>query len=947
MTARARGVAAALIWTMCTWPSPAAADPPAAPGQFQGQPIAAIDLLGPTAPDRATFEHVSRVQPGRAYSAAAIRRAIEQLAKSGDWSDIRVSAEARDAGVDLTFAFVPRVRISRVQFQGHHHQPTRALKAAAGLNAGDELSDSAIAAAQAGLRAWYDRSGYIVDLSAKVALEEFDTRARVTFGIRERDRLRLRSITFPGTPAFSKVRHLVALRTARGEYVSRDHIERGVDRLRDLYREAGYLTASIGPVEWSSTPKGIILAVPIQQGTRYRVEIVGETGVTKSTLTDQMTLFEDPRDDETALADEAERLARFLADRGYRRAAVRLERAVDDVGTVVIRVVVDAGPSFPLRDVVITGNIAAPDAELQALLATTPGGWRNRYAHQNELDGDRLKILSWYRSHGFLSPNVDVRIEEAENPPAVMAVFAVEEGPQTRIGRVVVEGQGAVPLQPILERHDLREGSPYVEVRLRAARTSLLEAYNELGYVYATVDVAPAVSPDHTRADVRITIVEGPAVKVGQITLSGNTRTKDHVILRELTLRPGDPFNPQRIFENQRRVAQLGFLREVRLEPTSERQEPVKDLRLSVRERDAGMVDLGVGYSNYEGMRGFAEITYRNLLGLGRRAGLRLEGSRIERKTILSYRHPWLFERRIDGKAALFHEVREEETRNYQRSTYGTSVGVDRTLRPRLFGSLVYDYQINDFEALDPNTPQDLLPFDEDRSNIGSLTPSLIWNTRDDLFNPRSGTLATVAFESAALLLGSREQFWKVTAGASRFIPLSKPLVLAVGTRAGLASRFGETREALIQDAPTGTDVRIPLLLPPNERFYVGGRSSIRGYEEDTVGPKLDDGTPTGGNVFLVLNAELRVTVVGSLGVVAFWDGGNTWLDPDDIRWTDIKTTVGLGLRYNTPVGPLRLDYGFKLNREPRPPDPDGAGPQPQPEQEAAGAFHFTLGHAF
>jgi outer membrane protein insertion porin family len=528
---------------------------------------------------------------------------------------------------------------------------------------------------------------------------------------------------------------------------------------------------------------------------------------------------------------------------------------------------------------------------------------------------------------------VTPRIEDADNPPRTTVVFAVEEGPQTRIGTLGITGQGAVPLDPILSHYALAEGEPYVEAKLRAARASILEAYSEKGYVYATVDATPTISADQTRADLQIRIEEGPAVKVGDITLTGNDRTKDHVILRELTLKPGDPYNPQQIFENQRRVAQLGFLREVRLVPTDpEPVEAVKNLRLSVKERDAGMVDLGIGYSNYEGMRGFSEITYRNLLGLGRQAGLRVEGSRIERKSILSYRHPWLFDQRLDGKAALYHEVREEETRNYQRSTYGASVGVDRTLRPRLFGSLVYDYQINDFEALDPSTPPNLLPFDQDRSNVGSLTPSLVWNTRDDLFNPRTGVLATLAVETAALVLASQEQFWKVTAGTSRFIPLSKPVVLALGTRAGVASRFGETKEALIQAADPGTDVRIPLLLPPNERFYVGGRSSIRGYEEDTVGPALTDGTPTGGNVFLLLNAELRMTVVGSLGAVVFWDGGNAWLDQDSIRWTDIKTTVGGGLRLNTPVGPLRLDYGHKLNWNPG---------------EAHGTYHFTLGHAF
>ncbi|MFZ5877116.1 MAG: outer membrane protein assembly factor BamA [Nitrospirota bacterium] len=933
MTTRARVIAAALVWSVLAWPSGVGAESPPAPGWVQGQPILTLELLGPTAPDRAAFEQVTRLRTGTPYSATAIRQALVDLAAAGDWSDIRVSADPRDGGVALTIAFVPRVRISRVEFHGHH-QSTAALRQAAALRPGDEVSDAAVTAAQDRVRAWYERTGYLVDVTAGAALEASGTRARVVFAVRERDRLRLRSISFPGTPAFSKFRHLVALRTARGEYVSRDHIERGVRRLRELYRDAGYLTAAIGPLEWSITPRGIAITIPIQHGTRYRVDVTGKTGIGEKALKSEMTFFDDPREDEAALADEAELLTRVLADRGYRRAAVRMERRVDPDNTVVIRVAVDAGPPFPLKEVAVTGNIAASDAELEALLTTRPSGtWRDRYAEQNVLDIDRQRIHLWYRAHGFLSPSVTARVDQADDPPRATAVFAVEEGPQTIIDAVRIDGREAVPLDPILLRYHLQEGEPYVEAGLRAARAAILEAYSEQGYVYATVDAKSTVSPDHTRADVRIGIVEGPAVKVGQVTLTGNERTKDHVILRELTIKTGDPYNPQRIFDNQRRVAQLGFLREVRLAPTDpEREEAVKDLRLSVKERDAGMVDLGIGYSNYEGMRGFGEITYRNLMGLGRQASLRLEGSRIERKVLLSYRHPWLFDSRIDGKAALLHEVREEETRNYQRSTYGVSFGVDRTLRPRLFGTLVYDYEINDFEALDPNTPQDLLPFDQDRSNVGSITPSLIWNTRDDLFNPRSGALVTVAFETAALLLGSQEQFWKATAGTSRFFPLSKPVVLALGTRAGVASRFGETRETLIQEAPPGTDVRIPLLLPPNERFYVGGRSTIRGYDEDTVGPKLDDGTPTGGNVFLVLNAELRVSVVGSLGMVAFWDGGNAWLDPDDIRWTDIKTTVGLGLRLNTPVGPLRLDYGHKLNWNPG---------------ERHGAFHFTLGHAF
>lgn len=921
---------AAVLCVMFVAVARSAAAPIPDAGPFAGRPIVAIELRGPTAPDAATVEHEGKLRTGDAYSATAIRGVVDALMKTGDWTDIRVEADPRDNGVALNLSFIPRIRISAVQFHGYR-QRTAALRKAAGLRPGDEATDAAIAAAASRLRDWYDRLAYVVEITPRTALDAGGTRAQVTFDIRERDRLRLRDITFPGTPAFSQFRHLVALRTAAGEYVSREHVERGLDRLRRLYRQKGYLSAVIGPQEWTVTPRGVTVAVPIQQGPRYRVEVAG---FDEEAIATHMTFFDDPRDDEDSLAEEGERLARWLSDRGYRRAAVRLERRAAPDGLVVIRVAVNAGPRFPLTAVEITGNVAASDHELQDILAAAPGGrWRARYIDQATLDDDRERIQAWYRAHGFLSPTVtaDARAEEA--PPRTTARFTVEEGPQTRVGPVTLDGREAVSFDDLFASYDVREGSPYVEARVRAARAAMLERYSERGFLYATIDADATISLDRTRADLRFRIVEGPAVTIGPISLSGNDRTSAHVILRELDVHTGDAYNPRRIFDNQRRVAQLGFLREVRMEPADpERVEPVKPLRLSVKERDAGSVDIGIGYSNYEGIRGFGEITYRNLMGLGRRTGLRLEGSRIERKAVFSYRHPWLFDRRLDGKAALFHEVREEETRNYQRSTYGMSLGVDRTLRPRLFGSLVYDYQINDLAPLDPATPPDLLPFDQDRSNIGSITPSLVWNTRDDLFNPRTGVLATVAFESASLLVGSQEQFWKVTAGTTRFIPLSTPVVLALGTRAGVAGRFGETRETLIQDAPPGTDVRIPLLLPTTERFYVGGRSSIRGYDEDTVGPTLDDGTPTGGNVFMLLNAELRVTVVGSLGMVGFWDGGNAWLDPDDIRWTDIKTTAGVGLRLNTPVGPLRLDYGHKLNWEPG---------------EPHGTFHFTLGHAF
>ncbi|MFZ5864038.1 MAG: outer membrane protein assembly factor BamA [Nitrospirota bacterium] len=879
-----------------------------------------IQLRGATAPTVERVEETSPLKIGRAYSAVAVRRAVDTLITLGDWTDIRVEADPRDDGVALTLSFVPRIRISAVAFQGHH-QSAAALRTAAGLRPGDEATDAAIAAAAARLQDWYDRSAYLVDIVPRMTTHSDQSRATVTFDIREHDRLRLREITFPGTPAFSTFRHLVALRTARGEYVSREHVERGMERLRRLYERHGYLSAAIGPLEWTVTRRGLAVSLPIARGTRYRVDVAG---FDEDDITARMTFFDDPRDDEDSLAEEGERLTRWLSDQGYRRAVVRLDRRTDPDGLVIIRVAVQAGSRYPLRDVEITGNVAASDRELRDLLATQPGGrWRARYVRDAALEDDGDRIRAWYRAHGFQSATVTASARDRDNPPGATAVFVVDEGPQTRIGGVTLDGPTTVPFDDLLAAYDVLEGSPYVEARVRAARAAMLERYSEHGFLHAAIDASsPVISADRTRADLRFRVVEGPAVVIGDITLSGNERTAARVILRELDVRSGDVYNPRRIFENQRRVAQLGFLREVRLEPENpERVEAVKPLRLSVKERNAGSVDIGGGYANYEGARGFGEITYRNLWGLGRRGGLRVEGSRLERKAVLSYRHPWLFDRRIDGRAALYNEIREEENRGYERTTYGAGVGVERKLALHLTGAVTYDYQLNSFAALDPANPP--ATFDSNRANTASLTPSLVWDTRDDVFNPREGTLASAAFENAALLLGSQEQFWKTTIGASTFLPLAAPMTAALSVRGGVSNRFGETRTDRFGEA---------LLLPPTERFYVGGRSSVRGYDEDTLGPIGADGKPTGGNIFLVANAEVRAALPARFGLVAFWDGGNVWHNQRDVRWTDIKTTIGAGLRYHTPVGPLRLDYGHKLNWR--------AG-------ERHGTFHFTLGHAF
>jgi len=191
----------------------------------------------------------------------------------------------------------------------------------------------------------------------------------------------------------------------------------------------------------------------------------------------------------------------------------------------------------------------------------------------------------------------------------------------------------------------------------------------------------------------------------------------------------------------------------------------------------------------------------------------------------------------------------------------------------------------------------------------------VFYDSRDNPFYPAKGIFSGITLKLTSPLFFSETDFVKLTAYYNFYHQVMKRVVLAASVRGGVAQGYFHTDE-----------------LPIVERFFLGGRTTVRGYEQDTLGPKGSDGNPTGGNAFLMENLEARVSLSNSLGLVAFLDGGNVWMKISDINPKDIKFTTGLGLRYNTPVGPLRVDYGYKLQRE---------------KGESAGEVHFSIGHAF
>jgi outer membrane protein insertion porin family len=356
------------------------------------------------------------------------------------------------------------------------------------------------------------------------------------------------------------------------------------------------------------------------------------------------------------------------------------------------------------------------------------------------------------------------------------------------------------------------------------------------------------------------------------------------------------------------------------LEPTPGRKgdKLVRDMLVSLKEGNAGSIEVSLGYGDYEQLRGSIDISYRNLGGYNRRVGLRGEMSSVERRYIFNFREPWLFNKpNLPFKVFLIKEdkrVVNIDTKEvlYKIDRLALLTGVEKELTHRLRVNLNYEYSFVDTKDVKPGVI--LSKEDTGTLAIGSISPSLFYDTRDNPFDPTSGSLNSVVLKFASKPFLSETEFIKGTFQSSWFFQLKKGIIFALSFRGGAAYSFKGTKE-----------------LPLIERFFLGGRTTVRGYSQDTLGPKGADDTPTGGNIFALVNGEFRFSLGRGFGIVTFIDGGNVWKTAKEVEPV-LKYTAGAGLRYSTPVGPIRIDYGYKLKRQ---------------IGESAGEIHFSFGHAF
>jgi outer membrane protein assembly complex protein YaeT len=953
--------AAGLLALAALAPAAAGAQPPAA--AYAGLPIAAVsvEIEGRPAADPAVVDLIETA-PGVPLSMVDVRETIAHLFGLGRFEDIEVHAARAAGGVALRYNLVPLHTVTEIRFRGDLGLSEGELRRIVVERFGPAPSPGRADAAARLLERVYAERGYLqARVAASVDVRHDPDRAAMIFDVVSGPRARIGRVAVTGLQGSAARELLARLDVAEGGAYEPLRLRRRLEAyLEDLRRGGHYLAAG----DYNASPRGdartVDLAIDVEPGPVVRIEFAGDP-LPPDRIEELVPVAREGAVDEDLLEDSDRRIREFLTRQGYWKAQVRHARATRG-GDLVVTFTVDRGLRYVVDGVEITGNAAMPLERLRPMLHLARG---DPFVEAT-LEADVAAIRDAYLREGFREVVVERDLEERPGG-RVLVRLRIAEGPRTRVGAVRFEGRTAIEESRLQALLRLRPGAPYYEPAAAADREAVLLEYLNRGYRAAAVTLEPRVDAARGTVDLVYTIEEGPRFVVDRIVIVGNTRTSAATIRRALVLREGVPLGLAAIVESRRRLSELGLFRRVRLTELPHARGARRDVIVTVEEADATTIGYGagveVGQRLFVGAGGFAEerlelaprgafeITRRNLWGKNRsvsffsRVGFRSRGqaagapspdrfSFLEYRVVGAFREPSPLGWSAEGTLTASAEQAIRTSFNFVRQGLVAELVHRATPAVRLSGryslgrTRLFDVRLQPEEALliDRLFPQ---------LRFSTVAASVVRDTRDDPLDPGRGTLVANDLEVAARGIGSQVGFAKTYVQALGFHALSprRRIVLAAGVRLGLATGF--PREVLEGDRPV--EVRE---VPAAERFFAGGPTTVRGFALDKLGaPETigEFGFPKGGNAVIVLNAELRAPLWRDLGVVGFLDAGNVFARATDLELDGLRPAAGVGLRYRSPLGPIRFDLGFKLDRR----------LLPQGGREGLTAFHVGIGHAF
>lgn len=643
-----------------------------------------------------------------------------------------------------------------------------------------------------------------------------------------------------------------------------------------------------------------LIYVVKEKPTVIKIDFQGNKEVDDSELKEAITITTGSIADTVLIQDNALKISRFYEEKGYWLSNIVpvIKKISEDEVSLTYQI--DEGRKVKIKRIIIEDNEKISSRKIKKAMKTKKRGLfsfitSSGYYKKDQMESDIGKIKHLYFDNGFIEviiaePEITVDIEKK----GMTITIKIMEGDQYRVSSIDLTGNKVFDNETIMKKIRLSPDRIFKKSTLEKDILSISTLYSENGY--ALIFVTPDLIPDdkNKTVQVKLNIDEGDKYRIGRIEISGNTKTRDKVIRREIRLDEGETFDSSKLRRSYERINNLNFFETVEMVPKPNYEKKVLDIEVKIKERPTGSLSIGGGYSSIDKLLATIDLTQGNLFGKGQYARLKLELGGRSSLYEISFREPWLFDRPISFSTGIYSTDREYI--EYDKKALGFYVGFGKDLSEYWKVDSSYKFEEATIHNIDESASV-IIKDQEGTQTTSSISPSIIRDTRDNYLDPTSGSINALYLTFAGL--GGSNAFIKALIDSAWFFPLGKATFMVRG-------RFGYARGIFDKE------------LPLYERYYVGGIRTIRGLDWGEAGPRDEEtGDEIGGTEELIFNAEYIFPLFpeARLKGLVFFDAGNSYDKFNNFG--ALRYTTGAGIRWISPLGPIRIEWGYNLDKKP------------------------------
>ncbi len=728
-------------------------------------------------------------------------------------------------------------------------------------------------------------------------------------------------VRYVGPETIAKDRILANMRTKVGAAYSETTVE---DDIRALYA-----TGKIQNVRIFGERAGSGVRVQVILATRAlvtEIEIAGAQSYKASTLRSKIKFKVPSPTSAEKLEEGRQNIVDFYQRKGFPGVDVQLQLVTDENrGTARAIYTINEGEKGAVEAVRFEGNTKFSDRVLRKQMKTKAKTLISFFDKSGRLDQAQLQqdldsVREFYQNRGY----IDIAVPEVRQeriPKGVRLVVVVNEGTQYHVGKLAFVGQETAKEAGLRALVKMKEGSVYTPKGLKEDMKAITDGYGAGGFVDA--DIRPQGLPAGPGAvDLTYSIVEGSRSFVERVNIAGNTRTKDKVLRREISILPGDVFNTVRVETSRTRLENLGYFEKVDTYPEDTGVPGRRDLLVQVQEKRTGALNFGAGFSTIESLLGFVELTqgnfdllnYPTFTGGGQKFRARAQVGTQQQNYLISLTEPYFLDRRLSVGGDLFYREAGFLSSIYDQRNYGFALQVRKPVTP--FVSVSLDYRLEEIDIFNVDIlSSPLIQMEAGNRLKSQVSTTVLWDTRDSVFLTRRGHRVVFTPQISGGFLGGNTQNYGFNLEASQYFLFPYDIILTLNGEVGGIDVWG-------------SGDRVPLF----DRLFLGGANDLRGFNFRDVSPRDENGEPIGGQTLARATIEVTVPIIPRVRGAVFYDTGFVNAGAYDFGTQNLVSDFGVGLRLDLPVGPLKIDYGIPLQKG---------------NNDGGGKIQFSVGYQF